>query len=1687
MYSKITSTQKKVSFSQEGGNLAQRVNYPSDICVTQMKKIPPSELVHECPEKMDNRRKYNKNHSVPKEEQMKLLDKQYEQLVDDISKLRFHKKDTTQAVKKLEKLKKNKKKMSKRINAQSYIPSETLKQVESYGCLLLDSLKVLIEYLKTIRESVGEKTLAFLLDLFTTLYNIYRCGDWSGLLVNASAFFSRHFPISYADYAMEWLKVAFGAAFTQSGMDYKEFILGIFNQTTELFDDQLWSNIQIFIVKIVTLYGSLVDAVSFEAIDLNMVISMYKKFRASLPEIQDLVEMSFSAYEFILGNWEHIRSGDWSCLFLGRDETQEFEMEVRLLEQAYTLVLSHRDVELLDNYNMDRDSFMNRLDQAIKKAKTLISRCTSVQQKMSVSNFIKTLTEKQSQIYASLADAPRKLEAYSVKFSGPSSCGKSTLLDICSKVLLNVYGHDSSQRGQIVFTNISEKFESTIMPSHKIICADDVANNANDKPNYDRILNYVNTVPRPLEKADSKEKGIYYPGNDVFFATTNDETLRAMECSSCPESILRRFALDVKVEIKSEFRNKFGGLDTGGKLRYDVYHLTLRRFSHIEQVTENSDESFDSLIEYSPVKKGQRVVWKIIPRDEWIGKDDNGEQDFHYLMRFLAKDSQRHIQAQKEKALAQKELDECKFCTNCHCPKMVCLCKLETQAGNFWQAFSTQELWDVRAALDGSRGAIYNIYYSSAYYAKLFKYRKTILRLGLGCLGSIFMGAIFSPYLAQLLLVLHIYYGLMFYASMKKELDDEIQKRQDRLSCLCTTVHEHLRSNMRKYFAVGASIIMLYETYKVLKPFIRSQDKSTYYEKYRNFFAEKISVPPQKFIVDVQDERDYKEGYSRIPPKTMPTARTTTSADLEAMLKRKIRFVIVRSQGEIYCTVNGIFVAGNVIMVPSHAIPDTFPFDVETSAVPGLPSARTKDQKLTQDCVVIDREHDVAFIHLSSAPRGDSFADLFPLELPTFRTRATTLIWKSADNKIYRSQQPARQLPENVDYYGRLEKPGVLYGTKQTLHKYTLKSGEGLKVNLEFEGFSGLCGGVYIDATKAIIYGFHVAGYAHSSEGYMTCITKGMITDALEKLDKKSPTLITHSENVLKVDLYDQPYTVVDNTPLYMREDGTRDKTIVTYRGQVLKEGKPLESRARTPYVPTPFKGIVENLGERKHRPPVHPNDVAKSMKTLNKLTDPVQHYEMDILTRAIDDYTTQTNKVIDENIAELSSILRIYSQEEAMDGIGEFGLTGIPNSTSAGFPINKTKKDCLVRDPFDESNVKVPREFNDKFAIQQEIDRTMDCWANGLSSEPIYKASSKVNELLPNKKALEKVRKFYGSGFANFVASRRVLAGIPRFMRKFWRETECLVGINPTSKEWGEFYEYLTEYGVERMLAGDFAGFDTRMAAQITSAAAKVMLSWYKKVGCSEDELMLIKGALSDIVHPNILFEGDLYTFANGNPSGNLITVQLNSICNSIMMRYVYYAMMPSIREPFSYNVKLGTYGDDNAMSVRKHCRWFNHTACQEEFAKLDISYTMAHKDQESVPYISIDDVSFLKRNFVKHETLNEIVAPIELDSVNKKFHWIKKCTESPLSPEEQFGAYTDGAFREIYLHGKVAYIDFMDKISNIVELNPSLKMHVSFIPYEEMTQILRPYYQPDYVNDNRKLYAESMDVTLEDLSLIF
>lgn len=1520
------------------------------------------------------------------------------------------------------------------------LQAHSLYDVEENFDYIVEKLNVFIDTLLVISDQISSDTVKVISQLVTSIYNIIQNPTWSSFTINFTNLLIQYVPKDTVDYLIEFAKQLFGSlvAHGDSDEEDKPFFSKLFGTIDRCVNNELWQKVNEFVLKVITVVTTSINMVSFDTINYESLSEAFKSFQKLIPDMHDVVDMIYGSYQFIITHWENIISGDWDKLPLYKDEVKSFESEVRIIEAAFSHAIKQDEIFLKDMYKMDLKQFEKRLDASLKTSRSIANRCTSQSQKLAIGNYCKRLYEYQSQWYSSKKDNPSKPQPYAIKIAGPSSCGKSTLTDMIAKTILHGYDLDPNEQGLIAVANLAEKFESTITPCHRIIVADDVANSRVTRPDYDKLLNYINTMPRPLQKAGVDEKGEYYPNNVACLVTTNVDDLGVMDFSNCPESILRRFVLHIDVNIREDFRNEFGGIIDLDGVRYDIYELVLKRFSGIDH-------------------EG-KILWDVIPRREWIGDEEIIDKDFQYLMKFLAKDVREHkIKQQRKYEQLKKDTRE-DFCSACGVPESICLChsELEAHFGGAISNYASDKLLAIKMAMEGYPCAIKECLSQKWLWYVLYQNRREF------CKHTVFF------WMSVLLLIISGYnfvrFGLFIsvslcayrYHKIKRYINQEIERRCNLLSSVTTDIKGHFQLNCRKYFAFASSLIALYGVYQVVKVMRKkeepsSQDVSTYLDKAHVAFNSK----DENLSTRKGDPRDYKEGLNRARPSMDTLSATTTSPRLINMLEKSIRVVVIKdSYGNKISSVNGLMVAGNVIMIPAHAVPPKAIFDIETTTKPGEPCAKTKDQKITPAMYEIDEENDFALIVLPSAPSAKSLIGYFPKDLSIARGFATTLIHKKHDGQIIHSRQAMRPNSSAITYSSSF-KTGFFGMTPKKFHLKNNMRGE-----LLFNSFPGLCGSPYVDNDNAIIYGIHVAGY---SSGQLDCfanmLTQPMIQAKLDMLKSKSPYLITHSEGDVIVNTYGLPYSIEEGSPLYNREDGTGDKSITTFLGRVKRDGQDLMSNARTPYMKTIFEGVEEEFGKSKFKPPTNPNAVEKTMKTLNKLTDPVQHYEHDILNKAIKDYEETTLKIF-ETHPEDKSLFRIYSQEEALNGTPDGVLSGIPNDTSCGFPINKSKKHVFVRDGDDPSLVQIPREFNDNFDIQSEIDRVKSCWRNGVRSEAIYKTSSKVNELLPNKKAEDKVRKFYGSPIANFIASRSALGAVAEFMLRHSTITECMVGVNATSDQWEKVYKHLTRFNTTNMIAGDFAGFDTRMAAQITTAAANIIVKWYEAAGVSGDDLELVKGALSDIVHPNILIDGDLYRFANGNPSGNLITVQLNSICNSIMMRYCYYAMNPSINIPFNGNVALITYGDDNAMSVSKSCQWYNHTSCQKIFASVNIEYTMADKGSDSVPYIGIEDISFLKRNFVKHETLDCIVAPIELDSIYKKFYYLKKPSESPLSFESQFSSYCDGAFREAYLHGEKFYNSFYNSIKNIVVKNPSLGGFVSFLSYKEMTEVLKPTY---------------------------
>lgn len=1655
--------------------------------------IPPSELVSDT--KSDNRRKYNKNRKAKKvhdSRQLRRLETLRHRVIDNIVDMRANKAPVDEIddfVNQLDEL--NKKLKSQRIIAHGFNISEfpMLQQLREILQLLQDSA---IELPSGVLPK--EDLLKILSSVITALYNINNDRSCLTLSINITNVLVQHLPYDKVQAFMELLCDSSGVVYDkfrkvvsqsddgtveQEDRNMSQKIWSFLTGMTDVVNDMRVQQVEEFCIKISALFYSVRSYCDFEQLDIKTALKKFRDLKKLSNDTTSVVDSLMSAYMFVVVHWKQLVSGDWSCVFLGKDTAEAFEKEVQLLRQQYTFVVSGRAEELKSQYGRTEKQFEEALAECIKRCDLLTKQASSVNQRITLQRYISELRDLETSIYLMKAGSPERKQPYGLLLSGPSKTGKSTLVNQLCAVILNEFGH-AYDNGMVTTANIDEKFESTVEPHHKIIVCDDVANSANLRPNFDRILNYINTVPRSLEKAGVHEKGCKYPMNDACIVTTNVPHLNVMEHSNCPESILRRFGLHVEVKIAEAFSTPSGGIVDMDETRFDIYELTLKRFSEID-----------------PTCKGAKgILYDVIPFEEWNPSGDH-KNDIACLLQYLRKDLRAHNQRQAKRAVMQRELRKGEMCDSCKNPKVVCACGCKAtkedvvvaESAAEVLAYATEKLWKIRNVTTSGGLSLWNNMSSGLmtmqFMSYLYHHRSYFRNIVIGSLlVSILMGLKTLQtgnmiYVTLLFYSFPLFVGYLMY-SVRKEVDQIIATRKDALSSICHSMKSYCKEHSKQALVLVTSIYFLYRLYKAVRP--NTQDTSTYLPKATEIFEKVIPGPDTKYYRPSVDG-EFEDGYTRLPPHLIGPSATTTSNDLQMMMAKALRLVTVKTKGGYLQNIQGLIVKGNVLLVPAHVLPQTRPFDVETTTSPGMPSAVTKDQNLGDEHIEFIPRKDLVCIHLPSAPAAKDYTPFFPEEEINFDSRPTVLVGKTNQNKVITSRQAIKPHyngwgKRELKYVGKDEKNGFLYGVRNVTTEITIFNP--YSAELEFNSYSGLCGAMYVDVDKAIIYGMHVAGYEKGSpQGFLTTVNRCDINKAIAALDQKSPQMVLASRSELRLNTEGTDYTVVNSKPLYMLDGGNKEKSIVTFHGAVLKDGQEMVESARTPYMKTPFTGIQEVFGTANSIPPKFPNSIEKGLKTLNKLTAPVQHYEHDTLLRATDDFSNQVVKAVKDNLAEAQTLIRMYSQQEAMDGVGAAGFKGIPNKTSAGHPYNCSKRKVLKSDPMDPSLPLTPREFDDStYDVQKDVDEIFSLWEKGLRSETIFKASSKTNELLPRAKAESKVRKFYGSNMAFLVNARRVLSGLVLFMRNHSEEFECFVGINPVSNDWTEFHKYITRFGGQRMIAGDFSGFDTTMAQQVSTSAARIIVDIYRAAGVAEEDIVILKACLSDICNPNVLFMGNLYNFANMNPSGQPITVQLNSIVNSIMMRYVYYKIYPESCTPLSTHVSLATFGDDNLMDVARTAPKFTHTNCQREFEKIGIGYTMADKGAESRPYITIDEASFLKRGFKKLDHISGIGAPIEEESIIKKFHYCKKPNSSPLPPQEQFAWHCGDAFVEAYLHGRVYYDEFVKKITMVIDQNEILQHRVAFLTYQEMTNKLSQYYSSDYKGGDPFMFAESEEI---------
>jgi hypothetical protein len=130
---------------------------------------------------------------------------------------------------------------------------------------------------------------------------------------------------------------------------------------------------------------------------------------------------------------------------------------------------------------------------------------------------------------------------------------------------------------------------------------------------------------------------------------------------------------------------------------------------------------------------------------------------------------------------------------------------------------------------------------------------------------------------------------------------------------------------------------------------------------------------------------------------------------------------------------------------------------------------------------------------------------------------------------------------------------------------------------------------------------------------------------------------------------------------------------------------------------------------------------------------------------------------------------------------------------------------------------------------------------------------------------------------------------------------------------------------------------------------------------------------------------------------------------------------------DTFNENVNEMVYGDDNIINVSiKVQDLFNMTSIRSAVNEIGMDYTDETKSADCVTvFRSIYDVTFLKRHFVYDYHLDQVISPLEWETVRQMMNYVKMNVDQTSVVQSAFKSF----IMEVSLHEKEKFDDVVAK----------------------------------------------------------
>lgn len=1159
--------------------------------------------------------------------------------------------------------------------------------------------------------------------------------------------------------------------------------------------------------------------------------------------------------------------------------------------------------------------------------------------------------------------------------SGGSSVGKSTLLDLVFYQIAKTFDYPSNS--EFKYTRIcSDPFWSGYDPSMWFVTLDDIGSlnpnvaSGGGDPSLTEMLTIYNRVPLVTNQAEVTDKGRIPFRAKCVVATTNTPNLNAHAYFSCPLAIRRRMPFVVDCKPKEQYVKLGQMLDS----------------SKVPVVPEGEIPDFWDFIIYhvTPVIEEQSVVSKraqLVEADRFTS--------IHDFLAWVSRTAIDFEENEKRMEMSDMQVKNIDLCKVCYRAKYACACAVaEVQATD-----------DVDERPQGPTGVPvddgqddYELVSSSVLDGMIDRIIYTIwLALNTFWIDRFIIQALIHFRFTR-------NFTILFLRNIVK--NSRICRRVYGLCGTRVRNRWFLSAKMNQFLdflVVGVSFVSIYMSLRKVLQALTTVPAEVQGNQ-ASMDTGYAPTPREGERVNAWYKDDYQTTSFDVSPQTTSYARFNPDEVLNVLSHNCVSFVseFLNCDGQVIKRTNrAVCLAGHVYMVNNHGIPATGDFNLYITLGP-------KDHGVTSNiCIKVTQaevmrypEWEMATLYIRAVPPKKDITKLFVQDS-----------FKGSFNATYLTR-----LPEGV--IRKMNVRGVnLQSIKvPTLNNIELPMWVGT-VKPEDNTVGGDCGSLMVAQTMQgpIITGVHLLGNAPTNTVCAARVTSTMV----EKL------VLERGEPIVQSGVPELSAPSVKRVVSSLHHKSTV-RYLETGTANVYGSFVGFRQAPKSHVGPTIIADTLEKEGyQTRHGAPVmsgwEPWRIA-----IKEMTNPVTQMDTKLLEECADSFF---DDIIRDLPAGWEDMLHVYDDFTAINGAaGVAYVDKLNRNTSAGNPWKKTKKNFMTPAP--------PRGENlEPVEVSEEImERVRNCIATyhaGQRYMPNFCGQLK-DEATTFKKILNKKTRVFCSGPVDWsITVRKYLLSSIRLIQNNRYVFEAAVGTNAHSLEWQEMREYLTKYGAERLVAGDYAAFDKSMSSTMILLAYRILYRLCAASGnYSELDLKVVAGIAEDTAFPLTDFNGDLIEFFGSNPSGHPLTVIINCLANSLYMRYCYAKLSPD-KSPKTFKecVALITYGDDNAMGVHERAPWFNHTTIQETLARDGVTYTMADKEAESIPYIPIEEVSFLKRTWVFDSDIGAYVCPLEHDSIEKSL--MVGVVSKTITQDEQAVAVMSSAAREYFWYGKQTFLD--------------------------------------------------------------